>query len=125
MIRLAAKALVFAATLAVTVLPQATKLNAANQFDGPWSVVVYTLTGACDPSARFSGQILNGDISYAYGSLEVSGRVETSGLTHVHVLYGTARGEARGRLTATRGGGTWSGDGPDGHCAGTWNATRK
>jgi len=96
-----------------------------SKFDGPWSVAVFTTAGSCDPSARFSGQIVNGDISYAYGSLEVTGHVETSGATSVRVTYGTARGEARGVLTATQGSGTWSGDGPNGHCAGTWNATRK
>jgi hypothetical protein len=103
----------------------ATGLHAETQFDGPWSVVVRTSTGPCDPSTRFSGQIVNGDISYAYGSLEVTGRVEASGVTHVRVIYGDAHGEAHGRMTATQGSGTWSGDGPNGRCTGTWDATRK
>jgi hypothetical protein len=115
----------FAAIFAASALTQPTDGRAATAFDGPWSVVVYTLVGQCDPSARFSGQIVNGEISYAYGSLDVTGHVEANGFTRVHVIYGTAHGEAHGRLTATQGSGTWSGDGPEGRCSGTWSATRK
>jgi hypothetical protein len=125
MISNAARAFLFAAPFAASALMQPTDLRAETQFDGPWSVVVRTSTGPCDPSTRFSGQIVNGEISYAYGSLEVTGHVEASGVTSVHVTYGTAHGDARGRMTATQGSGTWSGDGPDGRCAGTWDATRK
>jgi hypothetical protein len=114
-----------AATLVASAFTPPTCALAGTEFDGPWSVVVRTSTGQCDPSNRFSGQIVNGEISYAYGSLEVTGRVEASGATRVHVTYGTAHGEAHGRLTATHGSGTWSGDGPDGRCSGTWDATRK
>jgi hypothetical protein len=124
MIRNSTAALLLTVALAATA-GAATGAHAETQFDGPWSVVVRTSTGQCDPSARFSGQIVNGEISYAYGSLEVTGRVEPSGFTHVHVVYGDARGEAHGKLTTTQGSGTWSGDGPDGHCTGTWYATKK
>lgn len=120
-----ARVVFLVATLAAPASMLATGLHAETQFDGPWSVVVRTSTGPCDPSTRFSGQIVNGDISYAYGSLEVTGRVETSGVTHVRVIYGDAHGEAHGRMTATQGSGTWSGDGPNGRCTGTWDATRK
>jgi len=100
-------------------------LASTTDFDGPWSVVVHTSTGPCDPAARFSGQIMNGEIYYAYGSIEVTGRVEANGATKVHVTYSGSHGEAHGHLTQTHGSGTWSGSGPDGYCAGTWEATRK
>jgi len=97
---------------------------ASTKYDGQWSVVVYTTSGQCDPSYRFSGQISNGEISYAYGSLEVSGHVEANGAAYVRVRSAQGHGEAHGRMTASRGGGTWRGQGPDGACAGTWMATR-
>jgi len=125
MIRNACGGALLAALVAASALTPSRPAYAEGKFDGPWSVVVYTSTGPCDPSARFSGQIVNGQISYAYGSLEVTGRVESSGATAVQVTYGSARGEAHGRLTETHGSGTWSGMGPEGHCTGTWAATRK
>jgi hypothetical protein len=123
MIRKTAEAILIALTLAAA-LTLSTYVLASTEYDGLWSVVVYTARGQCDPSYRISGAITNGEISYAYGSLEVKGHVEPSGATHVHVTYGDAHGEAHGQMTATHGSGTWSGNGPNGHCSGTWNATR-
>ena len=124
-IRKTALALPLAVTVVASASMATTYALAETRFDGPWSVAVYTTTGPCDPSYRFSGQIVDGAISYAYGSLEVTGRVEASGATFVRVTAGTGHGEAHGRMTMTHGNGTWSGIGPDGHCAGTWNAIRK
>lgn len=124
MIRNIAATLLLAVIIAASALAPANSVRAATKFDGQWSVVVYTASGRCDPSYRFSGQIVNGEISYAYGSIEVTGRVVESGATFVRVTAGTAHGEAHGHMTATQGSGTWSGDGPDGRCAGTWIATR-
>jgi len=115
--------ILLAATL-VSALMQVADVGAATKYDGPWSVVVYTSSGPCDASNRLSGQIVNGEISYAYGSLEVTGHVDESGTTIVRVTYGSAHGEAHGHMTPTQGSGTWSGDGPNGRCAGTWIATR-
>jgi hypothetical protein len=118
--------ILLAATFAAAALTQATLARAATtEFDGSWSVVVLTTSGPCDPSYRFSGQIIRGAISYAYNSLEVTGHVEANGTTFVKVIYGDAHAEAHGRLSATHGSGTWSGNGPDGRCAGTWRSTRE
>jgi len=125
MIDRSSTASVFAAALAASAWTAAADAGSASKFDGPWSVAVYTTMGSCQPSTRFSGQIVNGEISYAYGSPEVVGRVEASGATKVNVTYGDARGEAHGVMTATQGSGTWSGDSPNGRCAGTWDASRK
>lgn len=118
-----AGAFLLAATLIVSALTSATDGRAGTKFDGQWSVVVYTSSGPCDASYRFSGQIVNGEISYAYNTIEVTGRVEASGATHVQVTASDAHGEAHGHMTATQGSGTWSGVGPNGRCAGTWVAT--
>ncbi len=125
MIRNIAFALLLSPAVAASSLVPVRSAFAESKFDGSWSVAVYTTTGTCDRSYRFSGQIVNGDISYAYGSVEITGRVEASGATFVRVTAGTGRGEAHGRMTMTHGNGTWSGIGPDGHCAGTWEARRK
>ena len=99
--------------------------GAASKFDGAWSVVVYTSSGRCEPSYRFSGQIGNGEIYYAYGSLEVTGHVVESGAVYVKVVSSSGHAEAHGHFTPTQGSGTWSGQGPDGRCDGTWTATRQ
>lgn len=112
------------ATLAFAVSANAADERAIGKYDGMWSVTVYTTSGPCDPAQRIRGQIVNGEISYAYGSLDVTGHVEPSGATIVHVTYGSAHGVAHGHMTSTQGGGTWSSDGPDGRCTGTWSATR-
>jgi len=124
MMRYTAGIIWLAATLAMPTLTQAADARATAKYDGPWSVVVYSSSGPCEAAQRFSGQIVNGQISYAYGSLEVTGHVEPNGVTMVHVTYGTAHGEAHGHMTTMQGSGTWAGDGPDGRCAGTWSATR-
>ena len=124
MIRKTAVAVFIAATFAASALTLATGAGAASKFDGAWSVVVYTKSGPCDASYRFSGQIVNRQISYAYASLEVTGSVAKSGDTHVRVTVGDSHGEAHGHMTATQGIGTWSGVGPNGRCEGTWIATR-
>jgi hypothetical protein len=113
-----------AGVLTVAVLMTTFAAAASGKFDGPWSVVVYTSSGKCDPSYRFNGQITNGEIFYAYGSLEVVGRVVESGAVFVKVTSNSGHAEAHGHFTPTQGNGTWSGAGPDGRCGGTWTATR-
>jgi hypothetical protein len=118
------KAIILTAMLVASVFMPTTQTRAGTPFDGAWSVVVMTTAGSCDASFRFSGQIVNGEISYAYNTLEVTGRVVASGAAWVRVKRGTDHGEAHGKLTPTHGSGTWSGQGPQGRCAGTWTATR-
>jgi hypothetical protein len=113
-----------AATIAASAVTQATYVRAATKFDGAWSVVVFTRSGPCDPTYRVSGQIVNGEISYSYGSVDVVGHVKPSGVVSVRVTSGSNYAVGSGRLTATSGSGTWHGRGPDGYCSGTWSATR-
>lgn len=124
MIRNAARQILSAAILAGVVSMPMKDARAGSKYDGQWSVIIFTSTGTCDPSYRISGQIVNGEISYAYGSVVVMGHVLASGATVVRVTAGDRHGEAHGHMTASHGNGTWSGQGPDGHCAGTWIATR-
>lgn len=118
-------AIVLAAAVAASALTQATYVRAATKYDGAWSVVIYTRSGPCDAAYRFSGQITNGVIYYtgAFG-IDFTGRVRPGGAAWARVSSGPNYAVANGRLTMTRGGGVWHGQGPNGRCAGTWTATR-
>jgi hypothetical protein len=119
-IRAALAATAFAVT-AVSV----TQLAQAASFDGPWSVVVTTTRGPCDQSYRYGVMIRGGSVSYmGGGAVSVSGRVNSSGQVNVNVSAGGQSAYGSGRLSNGRGGGRWSGQGPQGACSGTWSASQ-
>ncbi len=124
MIRNKARAVLLAATLAAAALTQVTDARAASKYDGTWSMVVYTRTGPCDASYRFSGQIVDGVITYGSLGVDLVGRVRSGGSAYARVSGGGAYAVAYGQLTATRGGGSWRGRTSNGYCSGTWAATR-
>jgi hypothetical protein len=118
------RAVTLATAFAVSAIAAVPSANAAS-FDGPWSVVVTTRSGPCDPSYRYGVMIRGGNVSYlGGGAVSVSGRVSKSG--HVSVSVSTAGQSAvgSGRLSNGRGGGTWRGQGSSGSCSGTWSATQ-
>jgi hypothetical protein len=119
-----AGAILFAATLAPAAMSHVTGAHAASKYDGTWSMVVYTRTGPCDASYRFSGQIVNGVITYGSLGVNLAGYVKSSGDAYARVSGGGALAVAYGRLGATRGGGSWRGRTSSGYCTGTWVATR-
>jgi hypothetical protein len=119
-IRAALAATAFAAT-AVSAGPSAQ----AASFDGPWSVVVTTTRGPCDQSYRYGVMIRGGTVTYlGGGAVYVSGRVNASGQVNVNVSAGGQSAYGSGRLSNGRGGGRWSGAGPQGACSGTWSASQ-
>ncbi len=124
MIRKTIGAILLTAVLAAAALTQATYARAATRFDGSWSMVVYTRNGPCDQSYRFSGQIVNGVITYGSLGVNLSGYVNSGGGAYARVSSGSSYAVAYGRLSATRGGGTWRGRTSAGFCSGTWAATR-
>lgn len=79
MIRNITGAMLLAATLAAAALMPASLARAASRYDGAWSLVIYTRSGPCDQPYRFSGQIVNGNIIYDGGFVNVTGRVNSSG----------------------------------------------
>lgn len=117
-------AVALAALVGASVLTQPTRLRAGSKFDGAWSLVVMTRTGPCDAAYRFSGQIVNGVILYNGSGVDFTGRVRPSGSAFLQVSSGSNYAVARGRLTVRSGSGTWRGQTPNGHCTGTWRATR-
>jgi hypothetical protein len=124
MIRNIIGVILLAATLAATALMPATDARASSRYDGAWSLVIYTRSGPCDQSYRFSGQIMNGAIVYDGGPVNVAGRVNSNGAAYVRVSSGSSYAVASGRLTTTRGAGTWRGRTSNGFCTGVWAATR-
>jgi hypothetical protein len=99
---------------------------ARTPFDGDWSVMITTRGGACEPSVRYGVQIINGMVvNPAGGPGQVSGRVAPNGAVRVSVQAGGQSASGSGRLTGTRGGGVWRGQGSAGLCQGTWVAERR
>ena len=97
----------------------------AASFDGPWSVLVVTRSGACDQAYRYGVTISGGVVYYAGGGpVSLTGRVAPSGNVTVRVSAGPQYAIGSGRLSRNKGGGSWRGQGPNGSCAGVWTATR-
>lgn len=93
--------------------------QARGSYDGTWSVQSTTQSGAC-ASRRFSVSIEEGEISFgpftATGGVGERGRVSAS----YEALGNSLR--SQGRLSPTRGGGTWTSTSRG--CSGRWSAQR-
>ena len=99
---------------------------ARTSYDGSWSVLIITQSGACDPAYRYGVQISNGDLLYGGGgSVNLQGRVAHNGVVRVSVSAGDQRADGSGRLSGDRGSGLWRGQGSTGTCAGRWEAERR
>jgi hypothetical protein len=103
----------------------ATGAHAASAYDGDWSVVIMTRSGACDPSVRYGVQIANGMVIAGNGQATVNGAVNPAGAVRVTVQSGGSWASGSGRLSGNSGGGVWSGQGSSGPCTGTWVAERR
>ena len=91
-------------------------------FDGDWSVLIATNSGACGPSYRFGVQISDGAVIYEGGMVTMQGRVTPKGAVRVAVQSGGQSANGYGHLTKVRGGGVWRGQGTSGTCSGNWMA---
>ncbi len=124
MISRATRAALVATAFAASAVFAAPSAQAAS-FDGPWSVVVTTTRGPCDQSYRYGVMIRGGNVTYlGGGAVSVSGRVNASGQVNVSVSTGGQSAHGIGKLSNGRGGGKWSGEGPQGACSGTWSASQ-
>ncbi len=118
------RSIAFATVFAVGVVSAAPSAYAAS-FDGPWSVVVVTKQGPCDPTYRYGITISNGVVYYAGGgAVSLTGRVAPSGAVSVRVASGPQYALGTGRLSRSSGGGSWRGQGASGACSGSWAASR-
>ena len=57
----------------------ATAAAARTSYEGTWSVVIMTRSGSCDSALRYQVQINNGYVSNEAGSVNLQGRVASSG----------------------------------------------
>ncbi len=115
-----------ASVLAVAGAGIAAPALAQTAYDGPWSIVITTRGGTCQPSIRYGVDISNGQIiNPAAGTADVQGRVTPKGAVRVTVRSGGAWAVGSGRLGRSAGGGAWRGQGSSGFCDGTWVAQRR
>src|ERR1700704_3763990 len=115
---------VLALILAYTCCVGAGAAYARTAYDGDWSVVVATNSGACGPSYRFGVQISDGAVIYEGGMVTMQGRVTPKGAVRVAVQSGSQSANGYGHLTKSHGGGVWRGPGTSGTCSGNWMAER-
>jgi hypothetical protein len=98
---------------------------ARTPYDGTWSVLIVTRSGACEPSARFGVEIVNGRVIGPGGSgVDVRGQVSRAGAVSVSVRAQSQWASGYGRLGGSRGSGRWRGQSSSGSCAGSWVAQR-
>ena len=98
---------------------------ARTPYDGLWSVLIVTQKGVCDRAYRYGIQIVDGNLVYDGGIVNLSGRVGAGGAVRVSVSAGGARANGSGRLTRTTGRGNWIGRSGDDSCSGYWEAERR
>lgn len=124
MISYSIRAVLLATAFAASVFAASPSADAAS-FDGPWSVLVITKSGACDQSYRYGLMIRGSTVSYlGGGAVSVSGRVARNGRVSVNVSSSGQSASGVGRLSGGRGSGTWRGQGTSGTCSGVWSATQ-
>ena len=103
----------------------ATESLARTPYDGSWSVLIVTTQGDCDRAYRYGVSIVNGNIQYEGGVVNMSGQVSGSGRVRVSLTSGGARASGTGRLSRSAGTGNWSGVSGPNRCSGYWEAARR
>ncbi|MCB8820116.1 hypothetical protein [Microvirga rosea] len=117
-------ALVLGAVVAGLALPVAAQAQTRN-FDGAWSVEVVTEQGSCDRAYRYNIVVENGRARYGgQENFTVNGQVRSNGQVSANITRGQDRADVRGRLSGSRGTGTWTTAGGR-TCSGTWNAEKR
>jgi hypothetical protein len=109
-----------AAAVLVAAIPFAAR--AAN-YDGAWSVTIYTQAGNCPSSLRYAVRVARGRVYGDDQSYDVNGSVATNGATRVTVSQQGQSASGTGRLSANTGAGRWRTS--TGQCSGQWTAARR
>jgi hypothetical protein len=111
------------ALVGIAAVPAAS--SARTPYDGAWSVLIVTQRGTCDSAYRYGIQIVDGNLMYDGGMVNLTGRVNNNGAVSVRVSSGDARASGSGRLTQRSGRGSWSGRSGGDACSGYWEAERR
>jgi hypothetical protein len=121
------KAIVLGTILVLTgIAATAGTAFARSIYDGPWSVLIVTRSGSCDPTYRYGVQIMDGMLIYdGGGPITMQGRVTPKGAVRVIMMAGSQWADGSGKLTRNQGGGVWKGQGMSSACTGVWQAERR
>ena len=109
------------ATALVATIPFAAQ--AANSYDGSWSVTIYTQAGNCPSSLRYGVRVARGRVYGDDQSYQVNGTVAPNGATRVTVSEQGQSASGTGRLSGNAGAGRWRTS--TGECSGQWTAARR
>jgi len=109
-----------AAAVLVTTVPPAAR---AGNYDGTWTVTIFTEKGNCPSSLRYSVHVARGRVLGDDQSYQVNGSVAANGATYVTVSEKGQSASGSGRLSGNRGSGRWRTH--SGECAGQWTAERR
>lgn len=118
--------IVAGALASATIAASAGTAVAGTSYDGSWSVLITTDSGACERAYRYGVAISDGYVLYEGGGpVNLEGRVARNGTVRVRVVAGQQWADGSGRLLRDHGGGYWRGQGSTGTCAGRWEAERR
>jgi hypothetical protein len=113
-----------AAAMVLAGSPEPVKAQAGT--DGSWSVLIITETGECDRAYRYGIRIKGGKILYdGEAGVSFTGQVDSNGQVAATVQRGEQSATGSGRLSGSKGAGTWKGKSNTGACGGRWEAERK
>lgn len=100
--------------------------RAQASFDGTWSILIVTESGDCDRAYRYGVTIERGRILYDGGAgVDLTGQVDRNGRVTATLRRGEQSASGSGRLSGSRGTGSWRGRSPTTQCAGYWEAERR
>ena len=88
--------------------------HARSAYDGPWELAFVTQRGTCDSSYSFTVDVTNGIITHP-NLVRFRGHVANSGSVRASVTVQDKYASGAGKLSASSGHGTWSGQ--------LWNGT--
>ena len=96
-----------------------------SEFDGRWSVTVFTRRGPCDSTSRYPLQIVQGRVLQVESNFDyqVYGAVFDGGGIRVTVNRSGQTATGLGRLMPSKGFGRWAI--ASGLCEGVWSAIRR
>jgi hypothetical protein len=117
------KSSAFSALFFVCSLASAQGATSSAAFNGSWSLVFVTQSGACDPTYDFAVDISNGRVTHP-NLVKFKGSVQNSGFVRASVAVQDKYASGSGRLIGASGKGTWTGHSGNARCVGYWTAQR-
>ena len=96
--------------------------EAADRFDGRWSVQLVTEQGGCDASYNWSVAVNNGQIQNGGFFVQTAGSIDPRGRVVLQVTHGSDVVAASGRASGQTAQGAWRS--PTMQCSGAWRAER-